>query len=187
MATQTILSFAAGLLIGGVGGAYGMRLVYGDAPARVEVATPKNEVRTRCPECPTCPPPVDCGELGVVPVGEPTAPITPTAQVEDSFETSGLPGLPPLALKRASEAVRTAVEPCVAQADELGAHGVLLLDLTITATGGQGFMRAIDTSGRAGDPSMLEPCIITRARSARFSWDGDDGIQRLKLPIQISP
>lgn len=185
MGTQTILAFAAGLLIGGAGGAYAMRLVYGDAPARVDVGAPQNELRLRCPECRACPPPVDCGELGLVPEAVPSTPLSPREVLPP--ESGGLPGLPPLALKRASEAVRTAVAPCVAQAEELDAHGVLLLDITVTATGGQGFVRTLEAGGRTGAPGPVEPCIIDRAWSARFAWDGDDGVQRLKLPIQVAP
>lgn len=185
MGTQTILSFAIGLVVGAAGGAYGMRLVYGEAPSRVEVSAREGEIHPRCPECPACPPPVDCGELGVVPETTLQAPLDAS---EEAFpESGGLPGLPPLALQQASEVIRIAVAPCLAQADALDAHGVLLLDLTITATGGQGFVRTLDATGRTGDPGPLEPCITARAQAARFSWDGDDGSQRLKLPIRVSP
>ena len=95
-----------------------------------------------------------------------------------------LPGLPVSALNRARAAAQQVLRPCATSSTAFG-QGTLILTLTVTATGGQGFIREAAITGRTGDVSWAEECVMRRTRQVRFDWSGSDGQQTLKLPLQV--
>ena len=67
-------------------------------------------------------------------------------------------------------------------------HGTVLLDLTVTATGGQGFISdasMVERSGDAVSSSELEHCLLEAARRAKFEWSAEDGEAHVRLPVAL--
>lgn len=179
------LFFVSGLalLVGGAGGAFAVRSLYGEETPEVTLgAEAKARNCAPCPQCPVCPPPVDCGELGVVPPED--APSGGPPQ-EIRLTDSDRPGLPASALPLAMSAVKTSMADCFA--DETSLSGVVLLDLVATATAGGGFIQEATVTKATGDVEGTEivECIRTSAESARFEWSGTEGSLEFKLPVRV--
>lgn len=168
------------LVAGGAAGAYATRTIYGSVES---VAVPS---AVRAPECPPppppplCPPPPDCGELGVVPRGD--APSG--AVLEDPVEppAPAKPGLPASAIRLGTQAVEQAVAACRGEGD---ADGALVLDLTLTATGGVAFISDAQIVRRSGQVESVEACVRDRAREARFAYGAAEGEARFKVPVRF--
>lgn len=148
-------------------------------------------VKTACPKCeacPVCPAAPDCGELGVVPTAEDTDDLP---DVDDDvndvmdIDPNALPGLPPSALKLASDAVIQQIDGCLRQAAGDGERGIVVLALTVTATGGVGFVSDATAATHDGDVTGALECGPRDAQRAKFEWNGSDGRQELRLPIQV--
>ena len=105
---------------------------------------------------------------------------------EDLTEVRGttLPGLPVSALNLARAAAQRELQPCATSGDAYG-EGTLVLTLTVTATGGQGFIRQARVTAQSGDSDWARECVLERSRRVRFEWSGADGQQTLKLPIRV--
>lgn len=159
-------------LLGGSAGVFGLRTLYGDLD-RVEPAPRRNLV---------CPPPVPCPACVPAPVTEIERPPPGPPPDVTPGEASALPGLPIEAAELAREAVRAEVAPCLAGAPG-DMPGVALIALTVTATGGEGFIVDASVSSATGDADRSRDCIQAAARRARFAWDGADGRTRLQLPL----
>ena len=97
---------------------------------------------------------------------------------------AALPGLPVTALNRARASAQAQLKPCTTSSVAFG-EGTLVLTLTVTATGGQGFISDAHITARTGDVEWAEPCIAQRARAIRFDWAGSEGQQTLKLPLRV--
>lgn len=179
------LFFVSGVtfLVGAAGGAFAVRSLYGEETPEVSpTAAERDPGCAPCPQCPTCPPPVDCGELGVIPPEDaPTGgPPSEVGLVEPDRS-----GLPASALPLAMGAVKTAVEGCFAE--ETGMSGVVLLDLVATATAGGGFIQEATVTKATGEVESAElvECIRTAAEGARFEWSGTEGSLEFKLPVRV--
>lgn len=182
--TRLFLASGLCLLVGGVGGAYATRAVYGDPKTKVDPNPKRPPSCAPCPVCPACPPPPECG--GIIPppshttkpIDKPSEPLAPAK-----------PGLPFKALKLATDAVRGSIERCTTE-DKVGElDGVILLNLTATATGGQGWIsEALVTraTGSVAD-SDIATCVTDAAEEARFEWAESEGELRFKLPVKIGP
>jgi len=177
------LFFVSGLtfLIGIGGGALAMNSIHGGGESEVDPSKPRPPTCAPCPQCPTCPPPVDCGDLTVVPPdgddddqGDDDAPPDPDR-----------PGLPASALPLAMGAVREAIKICGVEDTSLS--GVVLLDLTATATAGGGFISESTIARTTGDMSgaAVAECVRIEAKRARFAWDGVEGDLKFKLPVKV--
>lgn len=183
------LTLVAGMLIGGLAGVYGTRLLDGDAP-RSTVDPSPNPVREcpPCETCPACPPPPECGDVSLIPArdDDPGLDRDPLDDPPDRPDIAPAgPGLSARAIAQASAAVRVAIEPCLLSDQLDGAQGMLLLDLTVTATGSVGFVTEALVTARNGDTEAVEACVQREAARARFDYAGPDGAQRVKLPIKI--
>lgn len=175
--------FVAGfcLLVGAAGGSLATKALYGDGGG---VVVPAPVARPECPvckECPACPPPPDCGELGVVP----TTPPPPSGEGEEGPPPDQKPGLPASVIKPAGTAVETLIEPCLTAKEAEGLSGTVVLDLTVTATGGQGFISEVLVTRRVGAVDAIEPCLTGAAKRARFEWPTSEGELKFKLPVRV--
>ncbi|MEL6186088.1 MAG: hypothetical protein AAFU79_15795 [Myxococcota bacterium] len=168
-------------LLGGAAGVFGVRTLYGEVD-RVVPETRKTLVCPPPPPCPACPPPVDCGDASVLP-SSPTTDPDVEAEVLDP-EAPALPGLPASVLPYAHEAVREVLEPCLAEAPP-DFPGVALLQLTVTATGGEGFISEVIVLQATGGAEAAASCLEEAARTARFPWAGGDGRLTFKLPVSV--
>lgn len=177
------LFFVAGLslLVGGAAGAFTTRTLYGGPIESVDPSPDRAPACPKCRECPVCPPPVDCGELGVVPVGD-----EPTGVVPDAVDVpeAARPGLPAAAVGLATTAVKDAVADCLNDVEGSGGH--VLLSLTVTSTGGQGFIRNAEIAKTSGDVSAQTDCIVSNARRAKFEFE-PEGELRFQLPLKVGP
>lgn len=189
MAPESVrLFFVAGLSLfaGGFAGAYVTRAIYGDEIAPVDPIHEREHTCPPCPDCPTCPPPPDCGQSGLVPTS--TAPRAILAPEGDDPERERKPGLSATAVERAAVRVREEIVSCLLDAAKVDARGSLLLDFTVTATGGQGFISDGHVRERSGDVRStpdIERCIIDASRRARFEWGPEDGEAHFRLPVRL--
>ncbi len=197
--TRLLVVSCLALVVGAAAGGYATRLIYGDSgqPPVDPSPEPVRECPT-CPRCPACPPPPDCEEISQIPsdpdiledstdpevLGDPDAPdlqrarpTRPTAPVR--------PGLSARAVQQAGAAVRLAVAPCLDDEAVGESHGMLLLDLTVTATSGAGGVSDALISQRSGQTEPVEACVLREAAAAQFVHEGADGQQRIKLPLRV--
>lgn len=160
----------------------GVRTLYGDID-RVE---PEPTRALECPPpppCPACPPPVDCGVLGKFPVDPETQDPRPTPDFSEPPEGVGLPGLPASVIPLAHRAVQDGIAECLRSASD---NGVALLELTVTATEGQGFIRNATVSRATRGAREVSDCLVESARRVRFEWSGRDGQLTFKLPVSVN-
>jgi hypothetical protein len=182
----TRLFFAAGIsmIVGGVIGSYVTGLVYGDSPGEIDPVTPRQKICPPC-ECPACPPPPSCGDLNGVPTS--TAPRAILVPEDEEVDRDKKPGLPASAVQLATSKVRAEVASCFANLP-FEVHGTILLDLTVTATGSQGFISdasMIEKSDDVVSSSELEHCLVDAARRTKFEWNAEDGEAHVRLPIAL--
>jgi len=199
--TRLFVVSGLALVVGAAAGAYATQLVYGDSSQQTVDPSPA-PIREcpACPACPACPPAPDCSDLSVIPSapddfvpdqpsdGDGTdgarddseAPINPLP----SRRPAG-PGLSARAIQQATAAVRVAVRPCLEAEGTEALSGMLLLDLTVTATGSEGFVTEALISQRSGDVGQVDMCVQKEALGARFEHEGPEGEQRVKLPLQV--
>lgn len=180
------LFFAAGLsmLAGGAIGSYATRLIFGGSTENIDPVTPRQKICPPC-ECPMCPPPPDCGDVNAVPTS--TAPRAILLPEDDEVDRDKRPGLPASAVQLATKQVREETKACL-NALQVEVHGTLLLELTVTATGGQGFISdasMIERSGDAVSSNDLEHCLLDAARRAKFDWPAEDGEAHVRLPVAL--
>lgn len=180
-AVRLFFGCSISFLLGGAAGVFGVRTLYGQVD-QVAPETPTSLVCPPPPPCPACPPPVDCGAVGGGLPSDP--PPTPVERPPLDRPADALPGLPASVLPLAHAAVKTAIAPCL---DEVpaSASGVALLALTVTATGGEGFLRDAVVTRATGDGRDVADCLARSARSARFRWSGPDGQLTFKIPISV--
>jgi hypothetical protein len=98
------------------------------------------------------------------------------------------PGLPASAIRLASDGIRAELSGCVEESRKLNVQGIVLLELTVTATGGQGFISEASISGRSSGTAsseQIDRCILDGARRARFAWKEDDGEAHFRLPLKL--
>ncbi|MBI2376657.1 MAG: hypothetical protein HYV07_21855 [Deltaproteobacteria bacterium] len=169
--TKALLLASASMLLGVGIGAYGSRLVYGHA------APIDPEPRVECPPCPECEAEPEERVADLVVLGQ--EPELPAADTPPP-----LPGLPVAALDRAGRALASATTACWGGAPS---GTGLVLDLTVTATHGEGRVRTLRTlktngcEAAACDP--ISQCISEAARALRFAWEGSDGETHLVWPL----
>lgn len=178
MSSKLFLVAGASLLVGGGLGAFVTQTIYGGHAERVD---PSPDRPLKCPEpkpC-ICPPPVDCGENGIVPDG--AEPVGEIAAIEVPDTTR--PGLPASALGLATAAVKEAIAPCLIDTEGLG--GNILLRLTVTSTGGQGFIRTAEVTKTSGEVADVPECVSAYARRAKFEFE-TEGETQLQLPIKVN-
>jgi hypothetical protein len=174
---RTFVALGFGLFAGGIVGGYAITVVYG-------VGAPRVEKPSTCPPAPapSCPP---C-ELAATPDTVEELPDAGTSTVVlPGYEAPRpkLPGLPTSAVRLASQGVEREVQACAAGLGQ--AEGTVIVDFTITATAGQGFLRAVRvvrTDRRAVD--LLE-CVERGLPKVRFEWGGSDGETRLRYPLLV--
>jgi hypothetical protein len=179
------LFFVSGLtfLVGIGGGALAMSSIHGGGEESVDPSKPPPPHCAPCPQCPACPPPVDCGDLGVIPPdnggdddegGDDDAPPDPDR-----------PGLPASALPLAMNAVKEAIKTCAI--DETSLSGVVLLDLVATATAGGGFISEAVITQATGDMrgAAIAECVRLEAKRARFAWEQGEGELKFKMPVKV--
>lgn len=165
------------------GGAIAMNAIHGGGEPEVDPSKPRPANCAPCPQCPACPPPVDCGELGVVPPGGGEEEVDDDVEVPPS-ETDK-PGLPASALPLAMNAVRDAIKTCQLEATSLS--GVVLLDLVATTTAGGGFISEATITQATGDMrgAPVAECVRIEAMRARFTWEGSEGELKFKMPVKV--
>lgn len=194
------LLFTSGLslLAGGALGSYATRVIYGESVAPIDPAPPRARPCPVCRECPICPPPEDCvvaegrepegDSPEVVRTATAVAPVELLVPASEEPDRERLHGLPASAIQLATTTVRAAVAPCLEPAVRGEARGTILLDLTVTATGGQGFISeaaVYERSSDARETRGVEPCLVENARRARFEVSADDGEARFRLPVRL--
>ncbi|MEL7367419.1 MAG: hypothetical protein AAFN74_00800 [Myxococcota bacterium] len=163
---------AASLVTGGVLGSYATSALLGGAAEQVRPAPPPPAPVAECKCDPIAPPPVD--------------PLANRGLTEGlaEIDAPALPGLPPSALNRARTEAQRLLMPCATSSTALG-EGTLVLSLTVTATGGGGFIKQAQITDSSGDAQWAESCVMERVRKVRFDWSGADGQQTLKLPLRV--
>ncbi len=164
------------MLAGGMLGSYATSALLGGGQPRVSPMPDPAPVVAECKCDDQERPPVDPLESGRLPEGLTEIPGDPGEQA--------LPGLPVKALELARAQAQRELKPCLSSADGLS-EGTLVLTLTVTATGGQGFIREAAVTASSGDAEWAKDCVIERSRAVRFEWSGADGQQTLKLPIRV--
>ncbi|MBI4816425.1 MAG: hypothetical protein HY791_09205 [Deltaproteobacteria bacterium] len=165
--SKGVLLICAGMLVGAAIGAYGTKVVYGENPRPTATAA--------CPSCPACVAQTDEQPTDVEVFG--TEPELPNAGSPPP------PGLPVSALERAGRAVDGAIGACWSGIDRGTA---VVLDLTVTATSGQGWFRAVRAVKAPecdGGRCPAVECIETASRQATFAWEGADGETHLVWPL----
>ena len=176
---RTLLVLAFGLLSGGIIGAYATTTVYGKRQP------PPKAKALKCPacaECAACPPPQDCDAPPPVVIADDLAPVIGEGPDEPADPTR--PGLPASAIQLASTALARELGPCRTNAQETGAAGTLLLDLTITATVGVGHIRTADVvKSDAGD--AMDACVLDAVARVQFQWAQADGESKLRYPVRF--
>lgn len=186
---RTFGVLAFGLLAGGVVGAYATTTVYGQRSP--PPPAPKAAACAPCPVCPTCPPPVDCAAPPAVGSDEITdlveAPADPVVGLEPEIGAQQWrgAGLPASAIGMASKALSREIQPCLQTAREAGASGSMVLDLTVTATGGVGHIRHAEVASSDTEDPDLAPCLIGAAGQVQFDWPDADGESRLRYPVRV--
>jgi hypothetical protein len=174
---RTFLVLGVGLIVGGLAGAWATSAVHGSGGERPPGPS------SACPPCPVCSaekpalPPVperDVDEIAAEDEPEVDLPSDPARA-----------GLPASAVKLASAGLQREIAACLALPEVQGEYGALLLDLTITATGGIGHIREVGVVRREGEISRVEACIDEGARRVQFDWGGGDGESRLRYPVQV--
>lgn len=202
-ALRTFLTLGVGLIAGGVVGAYGMTVVYGQRSSIMEPA------KMQCPPCPACtaasaaPCPIcpsgpaadlDPGaplpEDGRTPSGTQATPGTEETVVADTPESLDviprLPGLPASALKLASAGFSREIVPCLEKAQADGLRGTVLLDLTVTSTDAVGHIPLVELVRADPSAADIHPCLVEAARRVNFEWRAEDGQTRLRFPVQLT-
>lgn len=121
-----------------------------------------------------------------IPMPEPVDPLATSRVGEGITEIDAprLPGLPRSALELATRAAHEQFGPCATSSAAVG-QGTLILELTVTATGGQGFVKDGGVVDRTGETEWAEQCMMRRLPAVRFEWSGGDGQQTLKLPLRV--
>ncbi|MEM7675751.1 MAG: hypothetical protein AAF449_07070 [Myxococcota bacterium] len=170
---------AASLLTGGALGSYATSALLGGAAEQVRPAPPPPVAECKCD--PQAPPPVD--PLAGRGITEGLTEIEGGAPADRQGQ-GVLPGLPPSALNRARSEAQRLLTPCAASPDALG-EGTLVLELTVTATGGVGFIKQAQVVDLSGDAEWARSCVMDQVRRVRFDWSGADGQQTLKLPLRV--
>lgn len=184
-ALRTFLVLGFGLLAGGIIGGYATSLVYGQREAP---RPPPPQVTPTgapsCPPCPVCPP--SRPDLAAQDAPEVDAPeeVPPLEELELPQEAAR-PGLPASAVRLASTGFQREIAPCIQQARDTALAGTLLLDLTVTATGGIGHIRDVGVVRREGSVEALETCLVEAAGRVQFDWGSGDGESKLRYPVQV--
>ncbi len=168
------------LLLGALVGAYAQRVLYGQVRAELNPAPAPKPYCPPAPECPVCPAPPDCGELGVIP-REDSAPSMLPAE-DDTDPPAPVRGLSPSVIPVAKAAFSRAREGCLGFED--GPSGFVVLDLTVTATSGQGRISELALRGGPAVPPTLRECLKRVALRTTFPW-AEEGQLRLKYPLKI--
>lgn len=200
--TRLLAVSCLALVVGAAAGGYATQLIYGKSgqPQVDPSPEPVRECPT-CPSCPACPPPPDCEEVSQIPSApdiledstdpdqafdgdEPMDLENPTPPVVRRPDRPVRVGLSAKAVQQAGAAVRAAVGSCL-QPEGSDAHGMLLLDLTVTATSGAGAVTDATVSQRSGETASVEDCVLREAAAAQFVHEGADGQQRIKLPLRV--
>ena len=183
-AARLLSGCAMSFLLGGVAAVFGLRTLYGPT----EQVEPSVDIPLECPPpppCPACPPPSDCSDGDALPEETFTQnEWTPSPAAQGSGTL--LPGLPASAIPRANTAIQAAITVCRETVDP-SASGVVLLKLTVTATGTGGFIRDALVVQAPGLPSETADCFAREAKRARFDWTGADGELTFKLPVSVGP
>lgn len=181
------------LLLGGFVGAYATASLHGQTEPILVVQSGGGGTKPSCPacaECPRCPAPVDCGERGVIPTTTRSALHPLLAPQGDDSEPHRTAGLPATAIQAASRTVWTEIAPCIKSAGERQISGSIVLDLTVTATGGKGFIRETDLLVGPDGVTVaddIRECLVEGADRAEFPWEGSDGEARFRLPVRLKP
>ena len=189
-AARLVLGCTISFVLGGAAGVYGLRTLYGD----IDPVDPARERTPECPSpppCPACPPPVDCGLQGRLPPAD-----APFETFEDESDTdssddpsweedASMAGLPASAVPLAHAAVKSEIETCFELLEDPAPSGIALLQLTVTATGGVGFVTEALVTRATGGAAELAGCLGEAARRARFVWKGPDGRLNFKLPLSV--
>lgn len=196
-----LIAATGGALIIGLGVGFSMgRAVYEADTAAVDPSPPPAMVCPKCAACPVCPPAPDCGREGLIPKGEAAPeleldledepgvadPARAAAQVDygDGALPNGLPGLPAKAMDRARAAIEAAIAPCL-DSPAPGQTGLILLDTEVEAGGGRGEIKSVAVKTRRGEVSQVEGCVLEKAKSARFEWEGPRGALPLKVTVPV--
>lgn len=185
--TRLLMVSGFALLVGAAAGAYATQIVYGGASQAPVVPSP-SPIREcpACPSCPACPPPPDCSEVSLIPsTPDPVPSDDPDLPDGPPPNRPAGPGLSARAIQQASAAVRLAVTPCLEAEGVDQLSGMLLLELTVTATGSEGFITEALISQRSGDTTEVEACVQREALGAKFEHQGPEGEQRVKMPLQV--
>ncbi len=169
-------------VLGGAAGIMLTRTIYGVEGGQVSPAPPPVVAACPPPSCAPCPVCQEPTETAVVP-----PPITETATLAAPGPKPldlgpAKAGLPAQAISLASGAVTGQLGPCL---NTPNANGTLVLELTVTATGGQGFIREVLIGRRTGNVAPVEDCVLVGAKRARFDWAGADGELKFKLPVRV--
>lgn len=174
---RTFLAVGSGVIAGGILGAYVTTTIYGE---RVDV--PPAPAPVLCPPCPVCRAVSSSTEAeglrAVVPAVDPDQP-PPEVEVPEIAR----PGLPASAVRMASAAFEREVAPCLSGGG--GGEGMVVLELTVTATGGIGHIRELEITRREGMVGEIEACAGEAARRVQFEWPSGDGESKLVMPLKL--
>lgn len=180
-ALRTFVLLGFGFLAGGLVGGYAVSVVYGDGD-RPATTPPQT---APCPVCPVCAPQRPIEDPGRTP-DEQVEPeeIEPPEEIEVPQEATR-PGLPASAVRLASGGFQRESATCIEQANAAGTNGSLLLDLTVTATGGIGHIRELGVVKKTGEVGALETCLGEAAKRVQFEWRSGEGESKLRYPVQV--
>lgn len=90
-------------------------------------------------------------------------------------------GLPSSAVALAVKGFSREIEICRGGA----ASGMLVLDLTITASAGIGRISSMTEVSASGTGSASLPCLEAASRRVQFEWSSGEGKTKLRYPLSL--
>ena len=184
---RLLLVLIFGLFSGGVIGAYAMNSLYGQrrAPQRrptelVQAQNDPNSLCPPCPECKACAPQNDCDVPP--PVVGPTSESHFPLEETDGSNKDRVPqsGLPPRVLSDVVKELSIQLQSCKSSSVSEG----IIVDLTITATGGFARVSGADVVNDAENESLVN-CFMENYPRPQLPWPGQEGSMKLRQVFNL--
>ena len=164
---------------------YGRQVPIGQGPAELGEAR-KSRVCPPCPHCKTCLPPVDCKVAPPV-----IAPGDETGMMEHQSDVvaneRGKAGLSAKAMVLAIKSLNVGVQNCRSSTTAAAWAGSVVLDLTVTATGGWGRISNASVIQTDGQVAGFGQCLINAAGETQFEWTFSDGEGKIRQAFSAKP
>ena len=177
---RLLLSSAGSLFLGIFLGGVTVRTLYGDSQAPIQLKRDSEEGCTPCP-------PIDAVDVQGGGVFYPSPDAIGPGETEEIPRTVAKSGLPARALKMATDAVLEEIAICRTEMSNW-VRDTLVLELTVTATVGAGFIREVHIVERSKDGTadkQADDCILGVASRTRFVWAEGEGESKLRIPVRL--